>query len=117
MSVIIDINNKEVLKVQNSIFALLHETVISLIDAQKINISCELLELLDDTDQYVYGPGAVSADLEKYLKRKSDALLFARLIKEATVLEYNNFNKFVGCIDHLRNFHSEIIKYAEQLKQ
>lgn len=114
MSVIIDLNNKEVLRIQNGIFALLHETVAELIEEKKIN-SSGINEFLKKTDQSVYGPGGVSADLSDHLKTKQEMLLLACLVKEAIELKYENFNYFIGCIDHLNEFHNKLLEYANEL--
>ena len=116
MSVAIDLNEKTVLRVQNQIFALLHETISQLIEEKKIYFPA-LVEFLSRTDQNIYGPGAVFADIADHIKSKKDVLLFAELVKETIDLKYDSFNKFIGCIDHLHNFHQELLNYAEGLKE
>ena len=115
MSVIIDLHNKKILKVQNSIFALIHETIVELIEEKKIDTGQNIALFLKKTDQDIYGPGAVSADLENYFKTKQDMLLFASLVKVTIELKHENFNRFIGCVDHLWEFYNKLIEYADQL--
>lgn len=116
MSVVIDCEGQEILRLSNSLFGLLHRTIISVIEEKQLKISDELKLLLNKTDQDNCGPGSFSPDLDKFLKNKDEVLLFADLVDEAIKLKYDNFNQFIGCIDHLNNFHNELLKYAEDLR-
>lgn len=113
MSVIIDIKNKIVLKLSNSLFGRLHRACNDLIeDSDNDNIK----KLLEDTDQDVYGPGGVYADIAVYLKRKKEVLKFAELVKKATEMEKSAFSAFENGIKSLDNFHQELLKYAEEIE-
>lgn len=115
MSVSITYNNKTVLRVQNGIFACLHKTIVAMIEERQLVVP-NITKLLEDTDQEIYGSGVVYADISEYLKSKKDLLRFADLVKQAIEREYDYFNHFEGCIDHLWNFYHELINYVNELK-
>lgn len=115
MSVLIDCNGKKVLKFSNSLFGLLHETIISIIEQENLDLDPSFELMLKKTDQNIYGPGAVYADIAEYLKTKKEVLLFAYCVKRAIEVKYENFNQFKTCIEHLWNFYDELIKYSEVL--
>lgn len=116
MSIVIDCKNKEILRLSNSLFGLLHETILELIEKNNLELTSQLNLLLTKTDQNIYGPCAVSADIDKYLKTKKEVLLLAELVKKTIELKYNNFNQFQGCIESLWNFHNELLNYANTIK-
>jgi hypothetical protein len=115
MTIRIDLNNTEILKVKNSIYSTLNETICNLIQEKNIKVPDNIKILLQDTDQEVYGVGAVTADISDYLKDKKSVLIFADLVKQTIESEYADFNRFIGCIDHLWNFYDALIKYAQTL--
>ncbi len=82
MSIVIDCKNKEILRLSNSLFGLLHETILELIEKNNLELTSQMNLLLTKTDQNIYGPGAVSADIDKYLKTKKEVLLLAELVKK-----------------------------------
>ncbi len=112
MSVIIDIKKKAALRLSNSLFGRLHRACSDLFEDSDSSIK----KLLVDTDQDVFGPGAVYADIAVYLKRKKEVLTFAELIKKATEMEKNVFCEFENGMQALDNFHQELLKYAEELE-
>jgi len=117
MSVIVDCKGQEILRLSNSLFGLLHRTVISIIEVKQLQVGEHLGLLLKKTDQDDYGPGSFSPDLDKFLKHKTETLLFASLVKEAIELRYDTFNQFDNCVEKLSIFHQELLKYAEGLKE
>ena len=71
--------------------------------------------LLKKTDQNIYGPGAVYADIAEYLTKTNDVFILNKLVNKAIELKYDNFNQFQNCIQHLHYFQDELIKYAASL--
>ncbi len=114
MSVRIDCNGKEILLCKNIAFSVLHSNILTIIRKEKINVSHNLLNLLERTDQDIYGSG-IGIDIEKYINEKEDVLLFANLIKQAIVNEKSQYHTLPEEAD-LWHFYDELIKYAEELK-
>ncbi len=116
MSVMIDCDRKMILKLSNLLFGVLHEAILSIIEKENIRLTSQLEPLLKETDQNTYGPGGVYADIAEYLKSRREAFLFADLVKKAIELKHDYFNRYEGCIAHLNDFHTEIVKYGQELK-
>lgn len=115
MSVALVCKKKIILRVQNSIFSELHEALLLLSQTEVLRTGY-ITKLLEDTDQEIYGSGAVFADIAEYFKTKNEALVFADLVKQAIKMKYDYFNRYEGCIARLNTFHDEIIKYGNELK-
>lgn len=116
MSIRIDCKEKEILNAKNSIFGKLHKTIMENIEQNHLNINKNVMHLLEETDQEIYGAGAVTANIADYLTKKNEALIFAELVQKSIVENYDYFNRFENCIDHLNNFHQELLNYAQELE-
>ena len=115
MSVSLVYNDEHILKLSNSLFGLLHETIMEIIERENIWYSYRLHRMLIELDQNIYGAGGVFADVSEFLKTKKELLLFAYLIKETAKEKKEIFAKFGDCIKHLEEFHDKLVNYAQTL--
>lgn len=114
MAVILTINNQPVLRASNSIYSLLHETINQLIEEKKIN-NINIRNLLHTTNQEIYGPGSVFADLAFFLKTKQDADEFILLIQAFWSIKFETLLRSPGCFSHIQEFQNELIKFSSNL--
>src|SRR3989304_7922749 len=116
MGVHIYCDSKDILDAKNTTFYLLHESINSIIEEKKIEMSSELNAMLERTDQNIYGPGGIGlVDIADYIKTKKDLLLFADLVKEGIEKEYKRAPFTDEILESLWNFHKELLKYGEKL--
>lgn len=115
MSVQIFCNNVEILDTQNRSFDLLHETISNIIKKREIPITPYFNNFLRQTDQNIYGSGAVTADIAQFFKTKEASELLAMLVKEAIEEEKINFSNIIGCVENLNNFYRHLIEYGKTL--
>lgn len=83
MAVQIFCGDIDILDTQNGSFGLLHETITDLIEKKGLQISGSFKAFLAQTDQNVYGPGGVGADISEFFKTKEEVELLANLVHEA----------------------------------
>ena len=113
MSISIRLQDKIILRCKNSIFSILHETIMKIIEKKKLKLNKLISYVLDELDQNIWGLGMVSLDISNYLKTKKDVVLFAQLVNESIhSLEKNNVLADFAS-EALKNFHQELIKYYE----
>ena len=116
MGVRIYCDSKEILDAKNTIFGSLHESIISIIEDEKLKINSTLEAMLEKMDQRVYGIGAIWVDIADYLKTKEEVLFFADLVKRGIEKEHKQYPFIPPILDSLWNFHIELLKYREKLK-
>lgn len=115
MTVPIMCRGKLILYTQNRLFDILHTSIINDLKDSNLTITPNIQDLLDKTDQSIYGPGGVIADISDYLTSKKDTLLFAELVKKAIEREKYAFFEVNQGLANMYNFYEEILKYANTL--
>lgn len=70
MTVPIMCRGKLILYTQNRLFDILHTSIINDLKDSNITVNQNIQNLLDKTDQGIYGPGGVIADISDYLIKK-----------------------------------------------
>lgn len=116
MSISIDCNNKQILRIKNTSFGSLHEAINRYISEQDISVSESIQKLLYETDQDVFGGGAIYADIADYLKTKKDVTDFAYLIKNALHIVQATAYPFQQSTEKLFwDFHQAIVDYSNEL--
>ena len=111
MAVIIDWNDKVILRCKNTIIDALREEIENVIRENKIKLNEKLTELMEDLDQAGYGIGS---NLAEYLHTKDDILIFIELTRRGIDKHYHEIpNLPQGTKDLLENFYKELIKISE----
>ena len=115
MGVIIDCRQKEILDVKNSTFGFFYDNVLAVIGEAKISLSQNLKDLIDKLESGRYGWGC---DIADFIKNKKDAECFALIIGQAINRYKAEFPTLTLDIkEAVDNFHRELLKYAEELKE
>jgi len=107
-----------ILAISSTGFYDLHKRMVDIIERKPTEWGENIKMFLKRTDQEVYGYGLVSSDVEEYLKTKKDAIQFAALVKQAIGEEQTSeYPYHAPAYERLMNFHRELLKYAETLKE
>ena len=90
--------------------------MMEIIAEENIEVSKQLRELFERTDQKDYGPGGIyGVDIADFIKNKNDLLIFANLVAQS-IKDINwTMPQAKEVVEHLWNFYAELLKYAEKL--
>ncbi len=118
MAISICCQDKVILRCRNTLFDVLHENILILIEENEIKIPANIENLLERTSQNIYGFGAIGADIADYIKTKKDLMVFSYLVKHAIEKYKEEYPDVPQSFrDVLWNFHKELLKYGEELEE
>lgn len=116
MSISIFCKKNRVLKCRNMQFEILHEKIEFVIERDNLNPPKNILIMLREMDQKIYGGGGILVDIADYIKTEKDSNLFNSLLNKAIKeyeIEYPDVPQEYR--DLLWEFYNELVMYGKEL--